>query len=187
MKNEHKSGVFQFRVNDFINLFQADLQKLTIKPFEPIEDECDRDLPPDYRQWMMVKQLDSVGVKDDLSVSLYLGHYWCYQNSINAYCFASHTMSEGLRKKIEQKTIRTWKGIYVDANHELLGDAEKMKDENTMRSCGYSCFINSMKTDVVCDGIPIRPNFSSGWMLALSNERSPRVYWRADWRKESDS
>lgn len=187
MKNEHKHGVFQFRVNDFISLFQADLQKLTIKPFEPIEDECDKELPPDYRQWLMVQQMASVGVTNSFSVSLYLGYYWCYQNSINAYCIASHTMSESLRKKIEQKAIRTWQGIYVDANHELLGDAEKMKDADTVRSCGYSCFIQSMKTVVVCDGIPIRPNFSSGWMLALSNERLPRVFWRADWRKEGDS
>lgn len=187
MKQQHKKGVFQFCVKDFISLFQADLQKLTIKPFEPIEDECDRDLPPDFREWLMVQQMASIGVTDNFSISLYLEHYWCYKNSINAYCFASHVMSESLRKKIEQKAIRTWRGIYADANHELLSDAEKMKETNTVKSCGYSCFIQSMKTDVVCDGISIRPNFSSGWMLALSNESLPRVFWRVDWRKEEKS
>lgn len=186
LKNNHKKGVFQFCVKDFLYEFQADLQKITIKAFEAIEDEEERELPANYHDLLMVKQLNSVGVSDSISLSVYFGHYWCYQNSINTYCVCNHTMSEDLRKKIEQMVIRTWKNIYVDANHELLNNDEEMNNEKTVKSCGYSCLSQSMKADVNYYGTLIKPHFSSGWMLALSNEINPRVFWRVDWRKEKE-
>lgn len=183
-KEQHKEGMFQMKVKDFLYEFQSDIQKLTIKPFEPIEDKDDRELPIDYRQMTMVKQLESIGISDSLSITLYMGYYWCYVNSINAYCVTSHEMADSLREEIERKVIKTWQGIYVDANHEILNAAEG-NDEKTMKTCGYSCFSQSMKTDVNYNGIQIKPHFSSGWMLALSNELTPRVYWRADWNREN--
>lgn len=183
-KEEHKSGIFQYRVKDFLYDFSDELQSNMIKAFEPIEDEEERDFPDDYLQWMMVKQLASVGISDPFSLSYYFGSYWCYKNSINTYCVKTHKMAEEVRRKIEARVIQTWQGCFLDANHKFLGDNAENADEKELKESGFSCLSMSLKSDVAYKGIQIKPNFSSGWMLELSNEQVPRIVWRADWLKK---
>lgn len=173
IESVQKGISFEYEKEDFIQQHKGILQYAYNEDLKPVTEKTN--YPEDITEAPFMKRLYAIdAIENDSDKKVYLGHWLCFQNSMQRYT-SIQLMTPELEKSISNTAFTLWHSNFK--KHHI--GIRKHSSEDKKIEAAQKCLYDMMEKNIAySDSRFIRVPFSSGWFLDLTNdEESPTICW----------